>query len=311
MRLLFAISIIIMLFLKMPDNKNPGVENSIGTEQESPDLKPLFTFGMIADVQYADINTVGNRYYRFSIEKLETAVSSFREDSVDFIVNLGDLIERDYESYKPVLNLLNSSGVKTYHISGNHDYSVDSRYLGRLPGFTESSEGYYSIIYKNYRLIFLNGNEISIYSSANKKLIRQANDYIVKLREAGEINAIDWNGGISRTQLGWLTSQLNDAADNSERVIILCHFPIAPANIHNLLNYKEVQDILLKYNNIVAWFCGHNHEGNYGILDQVHVITFKGMVETEKSNSFAIIEAYNNKLMIRGFGRENSIVLTF
>jgi hypothetical protein len=43
----------------------------------------------------------------------------------------------------------------------------------------------------------------------------------------------------------------------------------------------------------------------------MHFVTFKGMVETKKSNSFAIIDAYNNKIMIRGYGRENSLELTF
>ena len=99
---------------------------------------------------------------------MKDAVSVFRQDSVNFIVNLGDLIEGNYESYKPVINILNSSGIKTYHITGNHDYSVDSRYLSRLPVFTESREGYYSIIYKKYRLIFINGNEISTYAHADK-----------------------------------------------------------------------------------------------------------------------------------------------
>jgi manganese-dependent ADP-ribose/CDP-alcohol diphosphatase len=311
MRLLFAFSLATIFFFDMSDNKYPGIEDSPGTAQESPEQMPLFSFGVIADVLYADINSAGNRYYSSSIEKLEEAISAFREDSVDFIVNLGDLIERDYESYKPVLGLLNASGVRTYHITGNHDYSVDSRYLSCLPVLTESREGYYSIIYRNFRLIFLNGNELSTYSSANINLIRQADEYITKLRKTGGINAIDWNGGIGPVQLAWLNNQIEDAAGNSERVIIFCHFPIAPENIHNLLNYHEVQDTLSKYTNIIAWFCGHNHEGNYGIINKVHVVTFKGMVETKNSNSFAIVEVYKNKLMISGYGRENSTVLTF
>jgi manganese-dependent ADP-ribose/CDP-alcohol diphosphatase len=311
MRLLFALSIATLLIVDMPDRKYPGAKDSFVTSQDSTDQKPLFTFGVIADVQYAYINSVGNRYYRSSLEKLESAVSAFREDSVDFIVNLGDLIERDYESYKPVLNLLNSSGIKTYHITGNHDYSVDPRYLSRLPVFTESREGYYSIIYKRFRLIFVNGNEISTYESSDKNLIKQANDLIAKLKKNGALNAIDWNGGISAKQLDWIRGQLDDAADNSEKVIIFCHFPIAPDNIHNLLNDKEVCETIIKYKNIIAWFSGHNHEGNYYVYNKVHFVTFKGMVETKKSNSYAIVETYNNRISIRGYGRENSLLLSF
>jgi manganese-dependent ADP-ribose/CDP-alcohol diphosphatase len=311
MRILLAFCLATFLFFDMPDKKYSVVPATYVMEQDSPDQKPLFSFGIIADVQYADCKPAGNRYYSSSIEKLEKAVSVFRENSVDFIINLGDLIERDYESYKPVLNILNSTGIKTYNLTGNHDYSVDPRYLTRLPVFAESREGYFSIIYRKYRFIFLNGNDISKYASANKSRIRQADELIATLKKNGEINAIDWNGGIGRTQLDWMVSQLDDAADNSEKVIFFCHFPIAPENVHNLLNYKEINEILIKYTNIIAWFSGHNHAGNYTTVNKVHYVTFKGMVETKNDNSFAIVEAYNDKISIRGYGRENSLVLTF
>jgi predicted MPP superfamily phosphohydrolase len=311
MRLLFAFSLATILFFDMPDKRYPGVPDSYIIKQESTDQKPLFTFGIIADVQYADCNPAGNRYFRSSTEKLENAISVFRENSVDFIINLGDLIERDYKSYKPVLKILNSSGIKTYNLTGNHDYSVDTRYLTHLPLFTESKEGYYSIIYRQYRLIFLNGNEISTYASADKNLIKQANELIANLKKNGEINAIDWNGGIGRQQIDWMTRQLDEAADNSEKVILFCHFPIEPENIHNLLNYKEINGVILNYPNIIAWFSGHNHEGNYRTINKIHYVTFRGMVETEKNNSFAVTEAYSDKISIRGYGRETSLVLTF
>lgn len=311
MNLLFALSLATIIIIDPPDKNYSAIEDTVKSEPESPDQKPLFSFGLISDVQYADINPAGNRYYRSSLEKLKDAVTEFRQDSVNFIVNLGDLIEGNYESYKPVINTLNSSGIKTYHITGNHDYSVEPRYLSRLPVYTESREGYYSIIYKQYRMIFMNGNEISTYAHSEKTMKRQASEYIANLKKTGAINAIEWNGGISRKQLDWLTGQLADAADNAEKVILLCHFPIAPDNMHNLLNYKEVNDIISKYDNIVAWFSGHNHEGSYTVNKNVHFVTFKGMVETKKTNSFAVIEAYSNKLMIKGYGRENSLVLPF
>ena len=95
--------------------------------------KPLFTFGIIADVQYCDCEPEGTRYYRLSTGKLREAMNTFRSDSVKFVVNLGDLIDRDYKSYKPVLDIMDSSGLKVYHLTGNHDYSVDNRYKKRLP----------------------------------------------------------------------------------------------------------------------------------------------------------------------------------
>ena len=229
----------------MPDKNHSG-----GLQPVDQSQKPLFSFGIIADVQYADHDPGGNRFYRSSLIKLREAVTSFKEDSADFIINLGDLIDRDYGSYKTVLGIIDSSGLNVYHVTGNHDYSVDSRFKKRLPVLPSSSkEGYYSFIYKNFRFIFLNGNEISTYLSNNKTAIKKAEDYIARMKDKGENNAIDWNGGISSKQLAWLTNQLNEATGKNEKVFLICHFPVVPENVHNLLNYKEVLPILEKYHN--------------------------------------------------------------
>jgi manganese-dependent ADP-ribose/CDP-alcohol diphosphatase len=311
MKSLIAISFAAVIILNMHGQTNGFAPVLKEKTAEASEKEPLFSFGLISDVQYADIGHAGERYYRSSISKLKEALASLSKDSVDFMVNLGDLIERDYESYKPVLSAISASGIKTYHITGNHDYSVDPRYLSRLPVLNEHRDGYYSFSKGRYRLIFLNGNEISTYASSDKTIITQASNYIDKLRKNGEVNAIEWNGGIGNRQLEWIISQLDAASSASEKVIIFCHFPAAPDNIHNLLNFKEVNVLLSKYKNVVAWLNGHNHQGNYASYNNIHYVTFKGMVETKDLNSFAIVEAYSDKLIIKGYGREESRVLTF
>ena len=66
-----------------------------------------------------------------------------------------------------------------------------------------------------------------------------------------------------------------------------------------------------KYQNIIAWFNGHNHAGNYGNFNMIHFVTIKGMVETETNNSFALVEVYRNKIWIKGYGREKSQILAY
>lgn len=306
MKLLIASVFAVIIFFNMAVKNYPE-----GPERASQGQKPLFSFGIIADVQYADNEPAGSRFYRSSLLKLRNAIAAFRADSVDFIINLGDLIDRDFESFKPVMNILDSSGIKTYHVTGNHDYSVDSRYKRRLPVSEQSRDGYYSIVHENFRFIFINGNEVSIYISNNKASIKKVTDTIASMKERGEINAIDWNGGISTKQLTWIDNQLWEASAKGEKVFLICHFPVVPENVHNLLNYKEVLPVLEKYQNIVAWFNGHNHAGNYGNFNMIHFVTFKGMVETEASNSFAVVDVYKNKLWIRGSGREKSQILAY
>jgi hypothetical protein len=273
--------------------------------------KPLFSFGVIADVQYCDCEPKGSRYFRMSLLKLREAVNSLKDDSVEFLVNLGDLIDRDYSSFKPALDIIDSSEIKTWHLTGNHDYSVASHLKKRLPVPMHSNDGFYSFNHKNFRFIALNGNEISTYGPGNKSMIKDAEKYLSSLRDSGKLNAMDWNGGMSSKQLGWLDGQLEEAASKGEKVFILCHFPVYPEDVHNLLNSNEVLEILNKYNNIIAWFGGHNHSGNYGNLNLIHFITMRGMVETETSGSFALVEVYRNKIWIKGSGGEKSQILAY
>jgi predicted phosphodiesterase len=273
--------------------------------------KPLFSFGVIADVQYADADAAGTRFYRSSAVKLREALTDLKSDSVSFVINLGDLIDRDFTSYKPIMDLLDSAGLKIYHVSGNHDYSVETKYKKKIPVLNPSKKGYYSIVFENFRFIFLNGNEISTYSSINKATIKNASVNLEAMKKKGEINAVDWNGGMSTEQISWLKTELDISNTAGEKVFILCHFPLVPENVHNLLNYKEVLTVLENYHNVIAWMNGHNHAGNYGNFNMIHFVTFRGMVETDQLNSYARVDVYKNKIWITGTGREKNQILAF
>lgn len=85
----------------------------------------LFKIGIVADVQYADRDNAGSRYYRLSPEKLEEAVASFSGQKVDFVCSLGDFINDGYQSFKPLLNITDNLQIPVYHVLGNHDFVVD------------------------------------------------------------------------------------------------------------------------------------------------------------------------------------------
>jgi predicted phosphodiesterase len=276
-----------------------------------PDKKPLFSFGVFADAQYADVEDGYDRFYRSSENRLREAYEVFKSDSVDFVANLGDLIDRDFGSFMPVMDIINSSGVKTFHLTGNHDYSVDNRYKKKIPVLKENQKGYYSFSHKGFRFIFLNGNEISTYASANRNEAKKAEALLKQMSDSGKMNAVEWNGGMSSRQIEWLRDQLDQSVTTVEKVFILCHFPVFPDNKHNLLNYNDLLSLLDNYNNIIAWLSGHNHEGNYGNFNLIHFYTFRGMVETPNSNSFAVVEVYNNRIWIRGSGREKNMILAY
>jgi predicted phosphodiesterase len=311
MNILSILSVSAVLLSVMPGNTGEVMNHQGTVSQELRNDNPLFSFGIIADVQYADCEPAGTRFYNLSTGKLREAFTVFRKEKVDFAVNLGDLIDRDFNSYAPVMKIIDSAGLKTFSIMGNHDYSVDPNLKSSIPLTTESAEGYYAIIYRNFRLVFLNGNEISTYASSDPGKITEAKKLIADLKEKGAVNAVEWNGGIGPEQTKWLIQQLDEANSQNEHVMILCHFPVAPENIHNLFNYNKILELLARYRNIVAWMNGHNHAGNYALVNGMHCVTFRGMVETIDSNSFAIVKVYNDRLVISGYGRENPRELGF
>lgn len=103
---------------------------------------PLFTFGVIADIQYADIDDGYNysqtrkRYYRSSLQLLRNAQESWSESAVkpEFILQLGDIIDGFNKRYDAsdgaldtVLAEFSSSPVKVHHVWGNHEFYNFSR----------------------------------------------------------------------------------------------------------------------------------------------------------------------------------------
>lgn len=104
---------------------------------DCPRQAPLFSFGVIADVQYADIDDGHNflrtrkRYYRNSIQLLRKALRSWSEAAVtpDFILQLGDIIdgfnlrhEASEQALEAVLKEFSSSPAKVHHVWGNHEF---------------------------------------------------------------------------------------------------------------------------------------------------------------------------------------------
>lgn len=93
--------------------------------------KPLFTFGIIADIQYADIDDGFNfkrsrkRYYRNSLRLLHNAQKRWTAETVKprFILQLGDIIDgfnkrhgASERALETVMKEFDSSLVEVHHV---------------------------------------------------------------------------------------------------------------------------------------------------------------------------------------------------
>ncbi|WKN33743.1 hypothetical protein PZB74_10440 [Porifericola rhodea] len=275
--------------------------------------KPLFSFGVIADVQYCSCEPAGVRYYRKSVQKLNECLQELNQHSLSFILDMGDLIDRDYSSFDDILEVYDQAKTRVYRSLGNHDFDVsdaDKTKVSARLGMDKAA--YYDFTYLGWRFIMLNGNEVSTYAHpAGSVEAQEAEQKLAQLKKQNAPNAQSWNGGISEQQLKWLALKLEEASQQMQKIIVCCHFPAYPKDPHNLWNDTEVQQLLSDTPQVVAYFNGHNHGGNYAQKDHVHYLNFKGMVDTASENTFAIADVYPDYLNIRGFGREDSRQLKF
>ena len=86
-------------------------------------------------------------------------------------------------------------------------------------------------------------------------------------------------------------------------MIVACHFPLYTKDNHNLFNNKELFYLISRYACVKAYFCGHYHSGSYKLKEGIHLVNFRGMVDTEQ-NAFAVVTLSADSILIKGYGRE-------
>ncbi|WP_020529281.1 metallophosphoesterase [Flexithrix dorotheae] len=271
---------------------------------------PVLKIGLVADPQYADQPTKGNRFYKESIWKLEEAMDTFNHYDVDFVQTLGDVIDVGWESYDsilPVYEKLNPH-IKSYQLLGNHDFSMDSSHLGKLLERLQMPDYYYAYSKNGWRFIVLDATDYAYFSNLLHHYdTNQVNTYFEYTE--GKSNNHLWNGAIGKAQQDWLKQQLDSASQLHQKVILYSHLPVRPeGDAHNLWNDFEIAAIIENYPNVVAFINGHNHAGNYIFKNGVHYITLFGMVDTEMS-SYGILNIYEDSLVLKGYGNQKDILI--
>ena len=281
--------------------------SSSGFGQQSSSLK----IGLIADPQYADQDARGNRFYRNSLAKLDTATAAINAEQVDFTVTLGDLVDVGPKDLDPVLLHLSKLNSPVYNILGNHDY-VNVEDGAALYKAFKMPEPYYTIKNGQWFFILLNTNELAEYATTIGSKERQSWEALRNKQKADKrTNTATYNGGISAKQLKWLESELEKAKKLSYNVIIFTHHPLFPENGLEALNNRDMLAVIEKYSKVKAVISGHHHPGNFATYKGIPMITLEGMVETSDQNAYGILELGTNYLQIDGKGRMTSRRIDF
>ncbi|MBI5683916.1 MAG: metallophosphoesterase [Verrucomicrobia bacterium] len=271
--------------------------------------QPIFRFGIVADVQYADKPARGKRRYNESAEKLRACVADFKQQELAFVANLGDSIDGDAARSPAdmalIAGIFRQLSCPVRHVIGNHCLNVPRPALLKELGLKSP---YYEFDRGRWRFLVLDGMDVSYSSPEGSK---QAKEAKICLERNPKLSK--YAGAIGEKQMAWLREQLADAARQKQRVMVFCHHPIlaaasSPGAI--LWNAAEVEALLVQSGCVVAWINGHDHKGGYAVANGIHHLTVQGMVESPTGGtSYAIASVFATRIVIEGRGTTPSRVL--
>jgi 3',5'-cyclic AMP phosphodiesterase CpdA len=271
--------------------------------------QPLLRIGVIADPQYADADPKPEmaRYYRNSPAKLTQAIDTLNGEDLAFVVTLGDLIDHNWDNYDRILSSYDALRHENILLPGNHDFAVAPGRLSEVHARLGMPAPWHDFSRGGIRFVVIDGNEVSLFSTPEgDPRNTEAKHCLAALQASGAINAMPWNGGIGDGQFAWLEQTLADAKERGEKVVVLGHYPLYPENQHNLWDCDRVTDLFERSGNVIAYLNGHNHIGNLGRTGSTWYVNFKGMVDTETQNTFAVVEIHCDRIEVIGYGREES-----
>jgi len=291
-----AVGMIVLLSLSAGETAVPAT---------APADRPLFSFGILADVQYAAKEAAERRRYRDALPGLRAAVDDWNGRDLAFVIQLGDIIDGNVndtatrEDLRTVLAEFGRLKHRLYHVLGNHCLTLPRAFVADALGLKRA---YYDFERGGWRFIVLDGMDVGVMGWPPDSPHHRAGE--AYLRE--QPTAKPYNGAIGEEQLDWLEATLADADRHDQRAVLFCHLPAHPASAARSLclwNHRKVREILQRHPCIAAFINGHEHAGGYAVADGVHYLTLHGLVEAPPGEPcHGVIDVYPGRLVLRGTG---------
>lgn len=262
----------------------------------------------IADIQYADKDAHGTRFYRNSIQKLERIRLETQGQPLDFLIHLGDLVDGGYRNVQAPLAELERFPLQKYFVMGNHDFADTEENVEKTrKALGLGLPSYYSFDRGNWRFVAADSNTLGAYFKPKQEPLKSEAEAAMRTAvEAKASYAKSWNGGIDKAQFAWLKSLLERSEAEGKKVLIFAHTPARPIGPHIAINTGEIVSFLAKHPCVKAYVNGHDHRGGYEEAGGVHYLTVSGLVETADIASYAILELYADRIEVLGHGNTPS-----
>lgn len=256
-----------------------------------PDQSAL-RIGLMTDLHYADKPPAGTRHYRETLGKLADAVQSLRQEAVDFVVELGDLID-SAETEEAELRHLTHVNAAFVLVHSDRHYVLGNHCVHRLT----KQEFLQGIERKQSSYAFDRGDWHFVVLDAC-------------FRSDGapyERNNFDWkDANVPNEQLKWLEA---DLAQTDRPVVVFAHQRLDVASPHSVRNHAEVRRVLESSGRVRAVFQGHSHKNDLQDIGGIHYCTLVAMVEGsgKSSSGCAAVELHSDgTIQVKGFLRQQS-----
>ncbi|MDR2706917.1 MAG: metallophosphoesterase [Planctomycetaceae bacterium] len=256
--------------------------------------KMVLRIGLLTDIHYADKEHAGSRYYRESPDKIAAAANELGKQKLDFLVELGDLIdtvkkpETDKKHLRTINTELQKISDKRYYVLGNH--CVETLTKDEFLDEIGQEKSFFSFDQNGYHFVVLDA------------CFRQ--DGI----PYGRNNAHWTDTKIPDTELEWLKA---DLAVTKLPVIVFLHQRLDVENQKPIAvkNADQVRTLLEKSGKVRLVLQGHEHSGDYKEIAGISYCTLSAVIEGSglKNNSFSFLEIIENgDWRLHGFLKQKS-----
>ena len=268
--------------------------------------KPLISFGMIADVHYANREPARNRFYNQSLDKLNEFVEEMNRQKVAFVVELGDFKDQDeVPNQENTLKYMDAVEAvfhrfkgPTYHVLGNHDMDgiTKTQFLQHVENTgIAKDKNYYSFDQKGMHFIVLDGNYTGDAKDYNKGTFRGQESWIPK------------------DQVEWLREDLKE---NELPAIVFIHQLLGDSKgmKKSVQNAPEIRKMLENSGKVLAVFEGHVDSERHSLINHIHYYSLISAVEGSglRNSSYVTVDVYKSGgIRIHGYRKASNRKFNF
>ncbi len=242
----------------------------------------LVRIGLITDLHYADKDPRGSRHYRATLAKIAEAGAFFARSEVDFVVELGDLIDAadSVEVETGYLQRINreftSLASERHYVLGNH--CVDTLTKDEFLGQVGQAASYYSFERGGVRFFVLDACFRSDGVAYERK------------------NFVWTDANLPPAEVEWLRG---DLAAATGPVVVFVHQRLDVEDKHGVKNAAAIRDLLEHSGKVLGVFQGHSHKNDRRELGGIHYLTLRAMVEGAgvENNGYALLEIFPGGVM--------------